>query len=509
MVIDQAERAKVFRREDRYKPHFSFSHLYTGLDYEGIAAFISLRDESVESDQPVPKSKMKELGELCRWLYGDKALDIVPQVESQNPHLRQLDEVLRSNEATDSLRAGLPLTVALEVSYGDEKVFHSALIQAKEALQKARGTLSTGFNGEEELMRLGNAIAELASDLADEMERKSAVPRRRRRSKQDFEFMSDLTTVPKPHVANISSIADFTEIECLRRRDGSVSCLDISRILQRESESYGDDAVKQIVEDTFGELADRARHCGTNGGYPYELRGNGALLARRQPENGGQRDFLYWYLLLSTRMNMRDDRKQGGLDATVLFEHLCREVAVRFMGGPSPYVDAVVFGTGRCTDEMNDHDEVDQGVFKAAVDRLCTVLGEGVGFNTRIDARVHAKDGKLDIVVWRRFADKRPGQLIGFGQCKTGKHWNNDLMKLQPEGFCAKWMQKRPAVLPVRLYFVADRVFDNWHDRCVDGGILFDRCRIVDQATDLPADLLQKIEKWVAAAASSEGLMLS
>jgi hypothetical protein len=183
MVIDQAEKAKVFRREDRYKPHFSFSHLYTGLDYEGIAGFISLREESAESDQPVPRSKLKELGELCRWLYGNKPLDIAPQVESQNPHLRQLDEVLRSREATNSLRASLPLSVALEVSYGDERVFQNALIQAKDALQKARGTLSTGFHGEEESMRLANAIADLASDLVDEMLRKKSG--RRKRGKQD------------------------------------------------------------------------------------------------------------------------------------------------------------------------------------------------------------------------------------------------------------------------------------------------------------------------------------
>ena len=58
------------------------------------------------------------------------------------------------------------------------------------------------------------------------------------------------------------------------------------------------------------------------------------------------------------------------------------------------------------------------------------------------ETKVTAKDGKLDIVVWRRFADGRPGQLIGFGQCKTGTSWPDDLTKLQPEGFCAKWMLK-------------------------------------------------------------------
>ena len=207
MVIEQAEKAKVFRRENRYNPHFSFSHLYTGLDYDGIAAFISLRDESTESDEPVPKTKVKELGELCTWLYGDKELDIAPQVERQNPHLRQLDEVLRSKEATDSLRAKLSLAVALEVSYGDERVFHSALIQAKEALQKARGTLSTGFNGEEELcawqmqLLIWRRISPRRWNARVHRESDGEAVRMR--------IMSDLKTVPKPHVANKSTYCRF------------------------------------------------------------------------------------------------------------------------------------------------------------------------------------------------------------------------------------------------------------------------------------------------------------
>ncbi len=183
MVVEQAETKGVFRRDNRHKGHFSFSHLYIGLDYEGISSFIKLRDESDESSEPVPPRRIKALGELCTWLFGDKSLDLPPKVESQNPHLRQLNEVLRSEEATASLRAGLPLSSALEVSYGDERVFHNALIQAKDALQKARGTLSTGYHGEDELLRLGNTIIELANDLVDEMERKKT-PRRKRRRRE-------------------------------------------------------------------------------------------------------------------------------------------------------------------------------------------------------------------------------------------------------------------------------------------------------------------------------------
>ena len=49
MVIEQAEKARVFARENRYKPHFSFSHLYTGLDYDGIAEFVQVKDVEDES----------------------------------------------------------------------------------------------------------------------------------------------------------------------------------------------------------------------------------------------------------------------------------------------------------------------------------------------------------------------------------------------------------------------------------------------------------------------------
>jgi len=213
--------------------------------------------------------------------------------------------------------------------------------------------------------------------------------------------MSDLKTVPKPHVANKSTIADFAEIECLRKEDGNVSSLDITRILLREAESIGDDAVRQIVDEAFQELTIRSEHCGADGRYPYEIRGNGGLLARRSgpAADKSPADLLYWYLLLSTQMNMKTNRNQGGHDGTALFEHLCQEVAIRFWGGPSPNVGAIVFGTGRQTNDLHDDAELGEGVFQSAIDKLCAALGEGTGFLRKPESAVHARDGKLDVVV--------------------------------------------------------------------------------------------------------------
>lgn len=184
MVIRQAEEAGVFSRDHRYKTSFSFSHLYTGLDYPGFQRFLDLKDELSESEKPVPKSKLKNLGELCKWLYGDSRDKTRPLIESQNPDLAILDEVLQKDQAIDTLRNGLPLKVAHNVSRGDERLFREALQEAKRMLQTALGTLTTGFNKDDtDLLRTAHDIDEMVDDIVDQMEKKRK--RKKRRGEDD------------------------------------------------------------------------------------------------------------------------------------------------------------------------------------------------------------------------------------------------------------------------------------------------------------------------------------
>lgn len=172
MVIEQAEKEKVYNREDKYRPRFAFSHLYTGLDYEGISEFLQLKSGPPEEEEPVPKSRKKELGELCIWLFGSKKAGKPPVVESQNPHLRQLDAVLKNREAISSLRDGNDLATAYELSRPPTAVFEEALLKAKRELTRTRANLTTGYDGSEELLRIAGTVAELADDVYSEMERK-------------------------------------------------------------------------------------------------------------------------------------------------------------------------------------------------------------------------------------------------------------------------------------------------------------------------------------------------
>jgi hypothetical protein len=168
-TLNQAETAKVFERNDRYKNHFSFSHLYTGLGYSGIQAFLDLDEADFAKENPVPKAKTAALGELLLWLYGSKTKQIPPLVQSQNPDLRQLDEAIQSERGLAAVRSGLPLKVALDISRGDDLRFREAMVGAKERLQIARGALLTGYLGDVDLLEVAREVALLADNILREM----------------------------------------------------------------------------------------------------------------------------------------------------------------------------------------------------------------------------------------------------------------------------------------------------------------------------------------------------
>lgn len=320
---------------------------------------------------------------------------------------------------------------------------------------------------------------------------------------------SGIATIPRAHEANHSEIADFVELECLRRADFNVSTMDVTRIMEREAERLSQDSIMQHVREAINGIQERTRHVGTMGAkYPFKIDSTGDLVAFREDVSNTDKS-IYIFLLLCTRLDMKSDRIHARHDASVLFEQLCSEVAKRLWGGATDErVKSIVFGTGRLAQGMRDEDEIDTRSFSDAVNSLCKQLNEGIEFDPKSPGKVTARDGKLDVVVWRSFSDCREGQLIAFGQCKTGDHWEADLSKLQPDAFFSKWVRRHPAVLPLRLYFISDRAIDRWYDRSKDAGVLLDRCRIMEYCNELPHKLGENISKWVKAAANKHRLRM-
>jgi hypothetical protein len=180
MIIEQAEEAKVFARHDVSRSRFHFNFIYTGMDFPGISTFIGLQKKASTIRKPVPKEKIKELGELLGWLYGTRTGNKESLIHSQNPDLKNLDGVLQSGKGIAALRDGLPLQVAMDISVGDPAIFRQSLQNAKQALQRALGTLTTGYDTEDSDMdRLALDLETLSHDVVDAMRQKKNRERKR------------------------------------------------------------------------------------------------------------------------------------------------------------------------------------------------------------------------------------------------------------------------------------------------------------------------------------------
>ncbi len=172
-VIEQAEKLNKFDRRDIQAPRLYFSHLYTGLNYGGFKEFLSLKDVPEDTKNPVPADKYDNLEDLLIWLYGSKKDEAPAIIQSQNPDLRQLEAVIKNQEAVLALKDGVSLIQAYEISQPKDKTFEQNLLEAKRALQKAQSYLTEGFDGKDEnLLKQAATIAQIADDLYEAMEKK-------------------------------------------------------------------------------------------------------------------------------------------------------------------------------------------------------------------------------------------------------------------------------------------------------------------------------------------------
>ena len=180
-VLEQAERLGVYSRQFCFGGRLHFSHLMTALDYDGFAKFLGLRDKGDEANDPVNPKHKRQLGEVCRWLWGDSRDQTASIIESQNPDLRMLDSILKSSEAANALRRGDPLEVAYETSKGDAQVLIESLDKAKAGIRSAQARVSTGFSGEKETYEKAVTLVEMSADLVSAMDRKQSPVRQRSR----------------------------------------------------------------------------------------------------------------------------------------------------------------------------------------------------------------------------------------------------------------------------------------------------------------------------------------
>ena len=186
MVIEQAESQTEFRRDDIAAKRLYFSHLYTGLQSPGFKKYLGLGEVPVETTSPVPEDKIKHLENIMLWLYGSKRKSIPSLIESQNPDLGKLTDILKDDLATYTLEVKANLDYAFDVAVGTANLFRNSLLTAKNELQKAMSNVN-GYKKEESLLTAARDIASLAESLVQVMEQKKSKSERKEQNAQPID----------------------------------------------------------------------------------------------------------------------------------------------------------------------------------------------------------------------------------------------------------------------------------------------------------------------------------
>lgn len=279
--------------------------------------------------------------------------------------------------------------------------------------------------------------------------------------------------------------ADFWEIESIRNPDLHISQTHVLKAIGIEFDETNNDGIDSeedelatILEDVYSELCERTRY--SDDTYPFAF----GRYSLKLNDISSDEEYLYVYLLLCTRFNMKDDKIQAEIDGALLFEEICAVVAEKFFGKNAK---GIVFGTAA------------PGGFPEKVKNLIRQLGEGDKYQDPNKSPTSKNDDSVDVVVWKDFADKKIGKLIGFGQCKTGTSWRNKIKELRPDFFCTTWFRTSPILDPIPMVFLADTMNEERDDYTSQRGYLvFNRFRILEYAKgNLTVDLNSQVKTWV------------
>ncbi len=165
-----------FEQDHRSKRRFAFSHLYTALTRASVREFLGLTAEDLSAPpRPdlIPPESRDRLQMLMSWLYGQEQRDEPVLVQSQNPNLNQLSEVLGHPEARRMLLAKRNLQDAFERVEPPCSRFEDALMQAAKQCEDAMG-LSGAYDGDVTLLWVAKGMRDTTRGLVVVMREKAA-----------------------------------------------------------------------------------------------------------------------------------------------------------------------------------------------------------------------------------------------------------------------------------------------------------------------------------------------
>jgi hypothetical protein len=174
-ALEQAEEEEVFSRFERFQGRqFAFSHLYVALTRSGYRDFLGLKSENEAADpkkNPVPKTHLVQLGQVLNWLYGSQQEQQRPVIESQNPDIKNLGEVLENPKSRKIMLETRKLEAAYAEVFPPQKQFERHIVELHSLSGMAVTTMRAYDGNDVTLLELAKEVHQNTEILYGHMQR--------------------------------------------------------------------------------------------------------------------------------------------------------------------------------------------------------------------------------------------------------------------------------------------------------------------------------------------------
>lgn len=177
-VLEQAEKSGFLKKEKIELDRFYFSHLYTILQFPKTRKFLGIKEKTADDlfqKNPIPRKLFPNLKILLLFLFGNEDGSIQPIIKSQNPDLRNLNNILGSKEAFNFLKDNYQEIGALEIalSYAGipDYILEDLIYKTLNSLRKVKSMMYK-YRENSEIYKSVKEIEEITFDIIKEMESK-------------------------------------------------------------------------------------------------------------------------------------------------------------------------------------------------------------------------------------------------------------------------------------------------------------------------------------------------
>lgn len=254
-----------------------------------------------------------------------------------------------------------------------------------------------------------------------------------------------------PNPDSSFEVADWVELFVAIKED-LISKAKLSHLIEKAS---GQEPKESFICDVWGELKTREKRYENS---PFTI---------DQFAIESKNDFSFKNAYITCLIISLFGAGEKTKNATKLFERLTCAAAKSYLKG-----EAMVFG------------------WPVPPEQNPSIRDRIIELSSRLNERyvesppVKYKDRGVDVIAWKPFQEKRSSQLVMLLQCSAGGNWRSKTGDLPLDA----WEQYiHWSFNPVKAFAVPHIISDNdWHEISKEGGILFDRIRIINLISEIP-----------------------